>query len=83
MTNVKTPLLHPANAEKGSCGAPIEQAEQFSFVPSLKTGSTATRRSFVRFPEDNHDLTAAGANRKIAVEPLPTHRPSLDSARTT
>lgn len=52
--NVKTPLLI-LHAER-DLRCPIEQAEQF-FV-ALRLHGVETR--FVRFPEDNHDLTRGG-----------------------
>jgi dipeptidyl aminopeptidase/acylaminoacyl peptidase len=55
--NVRTPLLI-LHAER-DLRCPIEQAEQF-FV-ALRLHGVETR--FVRFPEDNHDLTRGGKPR--------------------
>jgi dipeptidyl aminopeptidase/acylaminoacyl peptidase len=55
--NVKTPVLI-LHAER-DLRCPIEQAEQF-FV-ALRLHGVETR--FVRFPEDNHDLTRGGRPR--------------------
>jgi dipeptidyl aminopeptidase/acylaminoacyl peptidase len=54
VTNVKTPLLI-LHAER-DLRCPIEQAEQL-FVALKVLGKEAV---FVRFPEDNHDLTRGG-----------------------
>jgi dipeptidyl aminopeptidase/acylaminoacyl peptidase len=54
VTNVKTPLLI-LHAER-DLRCPIEQAEQF-FTALKVLGKEAV---FVRFPEDNHDLTRGG-----------------------
>ena len=59
VTNVKTPLLI-LHAER-DLRCPIEQAEQL-FTALKVLGKEAV---FVRFPEDNHDLTRGGK---------PTHR---------
>ena len=57
VTNVKTPVLI-LHAER-DLRCPIEQAEQF-FV-ALRLHGVETQ--FVRFPEDNHDLTRGGKPR--------------------
>jgi dipeptidyl aminopeptidase/acylaminoacyl peptidase len=54
VTNVKTPLLI-LHAER-DLRCPIEQAEQL-FTALKVLGKEAV---FVRFPEDNHDLTRGG-----------------------
>ena len=54
VTNVKTPLLI-LHAER-DLRCPIEQAEQL-FVALKVLGREAV---FVRYPEDNHDLTRGG-----------------------
>ena len=72
--NVKTPLLILHAEHDLRC--PIEQAEQF-FV-ALRLHGVETQ--FVRFPEDNHDLTRGGKPRnrvehcRRIVEWFDTHR---------